>query len=127
LRAAGRRSIAGSGGNDGTGNSRVEPDLSGIDFSDRLYQAVRGTVFEKDSGRAVLQGAQHHRVTHSGGHHQNTADEAMTARMIEKVRPLFVAKIVVQQNNVDLFKLGQRQSLTSGGIGGNNLQVSLGL
>ncbi len=75
LRPARRGGIASGRGNDGTGHRGVEPDLSGKDLPDGLHQAARGTVFEKDPGGTVFQSAQHHRIAHAGGHHQNTAGE----------------------------------------------------
>ena len=51
----------------------------------------------------------------------------MISCMVEKVRPLLMAKIVVQQHNVDLFQLRYGQSFGGGGAGGNDPQIRLGL
>ncbi len=124
---AGRGRITGGRGDNGTGHCGVEPDLSGNHLPDGIDQPAGGTVLQKDSGRTVLQRAQHHRIAHPGGHHQNAAGETGASRPIEKQRALLMAKIVIQQNDVDLLQLRQRQRLARRSAGAHDVKVRLGL
>jgi len=125
LRAAGRRRIAGGRGDDGTGHCRIEPHLSGNHLSDGLYQAARRTVLQKHSVRTILKRAQHHRIAHAGRHHQDATAETMSVRPVQKLRALLVAEIVIQQNDVNIFELRQRQCLARGGTGTHDVEVRL--
>ena len=107
----GRGGVAGGRGNDGSGYRRVEPDLSGNNLSDGLNQAAGRTVLEKDAGRTVFQGAQHNRVAHAGGYQEDLAEEAAAACLIDKLRSLLMAKIVIQQNDVDFRQMRQGERL----------------
>ena len=49
----------------------------------------------------------------------------MSVRPVQKLRALFVAEIVIQQNNVNIFEFRQRQCLARGCTGTHDFEVRL--
>ena len=84
-------------------------------------------MLQKNPRRTVLQRAQHHRIVHARGDHENPASEPGASRSIEKERSLFMPEIVIQQNHVDFIQLRQCQRFTCRSAGARNLEVRLGL
>ena len=68
----------------------------------RLDKLRRRAVFQEDSRGPGLKSAERARVVHPRGHHQD-ADAGMPGlHFFEKRRTLFVAEIVIEQNDVDV-------------------------
>src|ERR1700733_6196462 len=106
--------------------ARVDPGLSLHDSTDSLDQLCKWTALQKDTGNSIVQRTQHNHIADATGDHKDWPGKTGSLALIQKLSAGLLSKVIVEQDQIDLFSGYNPECFFDGGARSNNFAFGVG-